>query len=340
MASISGALRRRVLAPALSDVGFAGRAFPVRPSARTQRLEAIPQAVVTGFEWGLDTDRLTELEQRLALLEPGLRGFGYEGATMAAVVRDALGGFRGDRTLALLRGPARPHVLLAYIGVGFAMARLPRPLWPKVLPDLPDVPHHRALSWLAVDGYAFDRAYFDTRRWVTDRHVPRAHPWQGRPDYFPRAADQGVGRALWFVHGADPGEVAAAVARYPERRRADLWAGVGLAATVAGGADADGLARLRTAAGAHDRELGLGAVFAATARTAAGHVPPHTAVGTAVLAGLGVADAVALGERTAVDDDSAAAPAYERWRAAIRAALPAAAPAALAAARPEGARTC
>ncbi|MEX5717403.1 DUF1702 family protein [Geodermatophilus maliterrae] len=311
----------RVLAPSLADVTFAGRGFGVPPTASTPGLEAIPQTVVCGFEYGMAVDGLWELERRLSLVQPGLQGFAYEGATMAAVIRDALGGFRGRRTQDLLTGPARPHVLLAYIGIGFAMARLPRPLWRKVLPDLPGVPEHPTMSWLAVDGYAFDRAYFDTRRWVHEQYVPASHPWQGRPDYFPRAVDQGVGRALWFVNGGDVHQVAQAVRRFAEHRRADLWSGVGLAAAFAGGADAGRLAVLREEAGVHWRQLALGAVFASTARTSAGFVPPHTAVATTAFGNLTVEQAVRLAGDTAVHEQDAGGgpvPAYELWREAIR----------------------
>ena len=324
MTSVLGSLRRLALAPSLASVSFDGRAFPAGSTPRSRRLEAIPQSVVCGFEWGIDCSGLWELERRLALVEPENRGFAYEGAAMAAVVMDAMSGFRTDRTQRLLTGPGLPHIFLTYIGVGFAMARLPRPLWRKVLPELPGVPHHPTMSWLAVDGYAFDRAYFDTRRWVTDQYVPPAYPWQGRADYFPRAVDQGIGRALWFVHGGEVGEVAAALARFPGHRHADLWSGVGLAASVAGGASHPELDDLRTIAGPHWRELGLGAVFAAVARTAAGHVPPHTEIATSAFTGLSVVDAAALGELTAVGEDAAtpAEPAYEIWRGAIRAGLP------------------
>src|SRR5205823_3270933 len=146
------------------------------------------------------------------------------------------------------------------------MARLPRPLWKNILPELSGVPYHPTMSWLAVDGYGFDRAYFDTRRWVDELTEPEPYPWADRPDYFPRAFDQGVGRALWFINGGDPRAVAAAVQRFPERRRPDLWSGVGLAATFAGGSDRTGLAELRRASGPHHAELALGVVFAVKAR--------------------------------------------------------------------------
>ncbi|MBG0829057.1 DUF1702 family protein [Planomonospora sp. ID67723] len=323
MSSVSGSFRKLVLAPSLADVTFGARGFPVTPSPATRRLEAIPQAVVCGFEWGIEARGQWEVERRLSMVDVELRGFAYEGATMAFTVMDAMGGGRGRRTRDLMLGPGRPHIFLTYIGIGFAMARLPRVLWKKVVPDLEGSPYHPTMSWLAVDGYGFDRAYFDTRSWVDEQKAPRPYPWEGAPDYFPRAVDQGVGRALWFIHGARVPEVAAAVRRFAAHRQADLWSGVGLAATFAGGCGAGELALLRGEAGEHRAELGQGAVFAAKARDYAGFVPPHTEAATAALTGLSVAGAVALADDTAVDPRAPGrVPPYETWRRRVRAGLP------------------
>ena len=89
-------------------------------------------------------------------------------------------------------------------------------------------------------------------------------------------ASQGIGRALWFINGAQPREVAAAVARFEPGRQADLWSGVGLAATFAGGTSRHGLRILRQTAGEHRAEAALGMVFAVKARTYARFVPEHT----------------------------------------------------------------
>jgi enediyne biosynthesis protein E2 len=319
MSTVIGSLRRLIFAPSLAKVGFEGRGFPVTPSDATRRLEAIPQSVICGFEWGMDTRTQDEVERRLGMLDPELRGFGYEGATMAFTILDAMGPGRGTRTHDLLSGPGEPHIFLAYIGIGFAMARLPRVLWRKVLPDLTGSPFHPTMSWLAVDGYGFDRAYFDTRRWVDRQQTPAAYPWQGAPDYFQRAVDQGIGRALWFIHGGGAAEVAAAVARFAGHRQPDLWSGVGLAATFAGGSDAAALATLCEAAGRNRPELALGAVFAATARTYAGFVPDHTQVAVNALADLSVDAAVELGVSTATAADATGpVPPYELWRGRIR----------------------
>ncbi|HEV2377054.1 MAG TPA: DUF1702 family protein [Streptosporangiaceae bacterium] len=335
MPTFAGSLRRLVFTPSLAKVSFEGRGFPVIASPATRRLEAIPQAVVCGFEWGIDARSTWETERRLAMVDPALRGFAYEGAVMATTILDAMSG--GHRTRDLLRGPGEPHIFLAYIGMGFAMARLPRMKWRNVIPDLSGSPYYPTMSWLAVDGYGFDRAYFDTRRWVEGRHSPSPYPWDGAPGYFHRALDQGIGRALWFIHGASVPDVAAAVVRFAAARQADLWSGVGLAATFAGGTDEAGLRTLRESAAAYAPDLAQGAVFAAKARSYAGFVPEDTHAAVAALTGGTVAEAVTVADATAVPPASrnptrrahhdggqdyctgSTRPAYESWRQAVRA---------------------
>jgi len=319
MPTILGSLRRLALTPSLAEVSFERRGFPVTPSAATRQLEAIPQAVVCGFEWGIDARDQWEVERRLELVDTGMRGFAYEGATMAFTVLDAMGGGRGRHTRDFLLGPGQPHIFLAYIGIGFAMTRLPRPLWKKIVPDLSGTPYYPTMTWLAVDGYGFDLAYFKTRRYVDDQRVPAAYPWQGRADYFPRAVDQGIGRALWFIHGARVADVAAAVGRFAGHRQADLWSGVGLAATFAGGCGAAELAALRRAAGEHHATMAQGSVFAAKARSYAGFVPAHSEVACAALADMPVAAAAELADGAAVDAAATGpVPPYEVWRERIR----------------------
>lgn len=317
MATILGSLRSKVLAPSLDEVSFTQRGFGLAASEVTEALEAVPQAVVCGFEWAMSAPDVIEVRRRLRLVDAEQRGFAYEGATMAFTILDSI---RGQRTSELLSGPGESHIFLAYIGIGFAMARLPRPLWKKVMPILDGSRYYPTMSWLAVDGYGFDRAYFQTKRFVDARQRPAPYPWEGDSAYFLRAVDQGIGRALWFIHGADVDRVEAAVRRFDCERQADLWSGVGLAATFAGGARTAELAALRTAAGDQAAELALGSVFAVKARTYAGYVPDHTVSAVAELTGLTVDAAVELADRTEVTGGMPSTePRYELWRKAIRA---------------------
>lgn len=322
MSTLSGALRDLAMSPSLREVSFHDRGFVVVPTEATRRLEAIPQSVVCGFEWGIRARDLWEIERRLDLVDAEYRGFAYEGATMAFTIRDAMAAGRGKRTRELLLGPGRPHIFLAYIGIGFAMSHLPRVLWRNVVPDLEGVPYHPTMNWFAVDGYGFDKAYFDTKRWVGRQQRPTPYAWDGWPDYFARAFDQGVRRALWFIHGGQVTDVISAVERFAADRHADLWSGVGLAATFAGGAEANDLTILRKAAGTYRPDLAQGAVFAAAARTLSNFVPPHTEVAVTALTDLSVASASALADDVVADGLPAdRVPPYEVWRRKVQARL-------------------
>jgi hypothetical protein len=306
------------MAPSLEDVGFARRGFDVEPTERTRRLEAVPQAVVTGFEWGIEDRDLATTERRLALVDPLNRGFAYEGATMACAIRDAMSR-AGHRTRDLLRGGGRPHIFLNYIGIGFAMAKLPRPLWKKLAPDLREPGLYPAMTWLCVDGYGFDRAYFDTGTWVDGQRLDAPYTWDGSPSYWQRAFDQGVGRALWFIHGGHVGNVSAAVRSFADDRRADLWSGVGLAATFAGGSTAADLDALRAEAGSCAGHLAQGAVFAAKARHHAGFVPEHSSAAVHAFTGRTVEAVARLADDcAAAAPGDAGVPAYEVWRRNVR----------------------
>lgn len=313
-----GALRRLIMAPSLDGVSFAGRGFTVEPTERTRQLEAVPQAVVTGFEWGIEDKDLATTERRLALVDPLNRGFAYEGATMACAIRDTMGP-QGHRARDLLRGGGRPHIFLNYIGIGFAMAKLPRPLWKKLVPDLTEPDLYPAMNWLCVDGYGFDRAYFDTDTWVGGQRLDTPYDWDGDPSYWQRAFDQGVGRALWFIHGGHVANVSAAVRAFAGDRRADLWSGVGLAATFAGGSTAADLDALRQEAGEHVGHLAQGSVFAAKARHHAGFVPEHSSAAMYAFTGRTVEAVARLADDCAASaPEAGVGPAYEVWRAKVR----------------------
>lgn len=319
MPSRMGTVRRLAMAPSLAEVSFARRGFAEGDPQVTRQLESIPRSVVVGFEAGIEARDLAEITWRLDLVAPELQGFAYEGATMALTILDQLVPGHTGRSHELLTGPARRHSFLTYIGIGFAMARLPRRFWSRVLPDLSGTPYYPDLSWLAVDGYGFDLAYFHTRRWVDEQRVPRPYPWLGDAGYFPRAVDQGIGRALWFIHVARPARVAEAVARFPAPRRSDLWSGVGLAAAFAGGASDAALRQLQELAGEYAPELAQGASFAAKARAHAELVPPHTAAAVRALTGVSAVAAAGIVDR-AVDiaPSVASSPTYDHWRTEVR----------------------
>jgi hypothetical protein len=171
------------------------------------------------------------------------------------------------------------------------------------------------LRWLTVDGYGFHQGYFDWPRYIKQQ----ARPPQ-LSGYACRVFDQGLGRSLWFVEGADVTRIPQTVATIPPTRHADLWSGVGLACAYAGGVDESQIMHLRTAAGSHQLCLAQGAAFAAKARQRANNPANHTALACEVLCSLS-SDAAARLTDDALRDLPAdgVEPAYEVWRQRIQA---------------------
>jgi uncharacterized protein DUF1702 len=315
-----GALRKRLLAPPPSTVTFETRRFHSHDPHARQRLEMSALQFILGFEFAIEHRRIDQIVTRLETLEREYRGFAYEGAAMATSIRDALSPRPGAHlTTDFLSGPGAKHIFMAYLGVGFALARLPRMLWRRALPDLSKMPDHTTLVWLVLDGYGFHQAYFQTAKWIGAQHIERGITWDGRRDYVTRALDHGVGRAAWFTVGGDVDRLTSTINGFAEHRHGDLWSGAGLAATYAGGADEESLKLLLKNAGPHGRAVSQGAVFALKARVLADLVTPHHELAAQVFCGCSAADAAAIADRAVYDlHDTADAPAYELFRLRIQ----------------------
>jgi hypothetical protein len=311
-------LRRRILTPHVSQTSMAVRGFHVKNAQSRDRLETVGRSFLAGYALAAEADRPVDAEPGLERVPFAFRGFAYEGAAMALAIRDALPLGGGGRVAAFLEGRGNRHAYMVYVGVGWAMARLPRMRWSRL--HAPDP----LLRWLVLDGYGFHQAYFKTRAYVHEQHRPARFPWpvDGPADYAGRCVDQGIGRALWFVEGIDPVRVVRRIEQFAEHRRADLFAGAGLAAGYAGGADEAELTWLREAAGPYRGHLAQGAAFAAGARVRADLVVPHNEVASQVLCGRSVADAAAVTDEARVGlTDVGDLPAYEIWRGRIRSSL-------------------
>jgi enediyne biosynthesis protein E3 len=311
------ALRRRLLTPNVVETSLDRRGFHKKSPAAQERLETVGKTFLTGYAHAVEARTSSEAEASIERLPDWLRGFAYEGAGMGLAMLDGLPFGRSDnvrRFLATEKG--RTYQYLAYVGIGWAMARLPRFRWPK--PSSLDP----VLAPLVLDGYGFHQAYFRTARYVDAQYQEANFPWPGGPhgSYANNAIDQGIGRASWFVRGTDPVLVADLVDGFAEHRRPDLWAGVGLAATYAGGGDdpAEAERELRTLvsrAGPFRGNLAQGSAFAANARVDAGIVPAHSVLATRVLCGTTPGEAARLADDLRPDDQpDGGKPAYEVWR--------------------------
>jgi len=316
------ALRRRILTPSMSETRLDVRGFHVKNDAARARLERVGATFLTGYAYAAEARTVADAEQRLEELDREVRGFGYEGAAMGFAVLDGLPIGGSGRVARLLAGSGRQHAYMAYIGVGWAMARLPRFRWSRISVADP------LMRWLVLDGYGFHQAYFSTRRYVTEHYREPELPWpaEGPRWYAQHAIDQGIGRALWFIGGTDVEQVTALLDGFPAERHPDLYSGAGLAATYAGGAEPAELSLLAERAGSHLPQLRQGAVFAATARVEAGLVVPHTEVALKLLCGITPAEAaqLSLDCRPGPAGEQDDLPAYESWRRNLASALTAA----------------
>lgn len=299
-------LRVRALGIAPEEASFARRGFAATDPVAQARLELVGRTFIGGYRAALAADEPAALGERLDRVDAELRGFAYEGAAMALALLDQLVPVR-RRLAAFVAGPAEPHVYMAHVGAGWAMARLRR--GPRALRRLDPL-----LRWLALDGYGFHAGYFAPRRHLAERRVPMR-----LTGYAARAFDQGLGRSSWFATGGDAGRAAAAIARFPAWRRPDLWSGLALAVTYAGPVTDRTLLVLRAAGAAHARHLAQGAAFAAAAREHAGNPAAHTELACRALAGMPCRDAAAVvvAARERLPRDGAE-PAYEAWRARVR----------------------
>ena len=227
MTNVLGALRRRILTPNVSATRLDVRGFHEKNPAARELLETIGRTFLNGYAYAAEARTTEDAEERLETVPAQFRGFAYEGAGMAYAVRDGLPFGSSRHTERFLAGRGDAHIYMIYVGIGWAMARLPRFRWPKSSGIDP------FMRWLVLDGYGFHQAYFHTARYVDGQYQDPKFPWPGGPhgDYANNAIDQGIGRALWFFAGTDPGRVTDLIDGFAAERHADLYAGVGLAVT-------------------------------------------------------------------------------------------------------------
>jgi len=316
-----GAIRKRLLTPPMEFTSFAVRGFPLDTPARPV-LEESARHVTMGFEIGIEQKGLEAVAERLELLEKQFRGLGYEGAGMGLALRDAMSPRPG--TLRLddffgVGGPGAHQIFMGYIGIGFALAYLPRFLWRRAMPTQSRLPESPAVNWMIIDGYGFHRAYFDTDKWVHRQYRSSPLPWPGPHDYLLRVLDQGIGRAMWFINGGDVDRLTAMIKGFAPERASDLWCGAALAASYAGGAGEDELTKFAKCSWEYRAEVAQGAVFAIKQRVLSGLVTPHTELASRTFCDRSAQEAADLTEPARADlPEGTSIPAYEIFRQRIQ----------------------
>lgn len=318
--TILGAIRKRIIAPPLDITSFAVRGFEDTP-ARWQ-LEESARQVGMGFEIAMEQKGNDDVADRLEMLEAQFRGLAYEGAVFALALRDVMSPLPGHQNVESfvgVGGRGAHQVFMAYIGIGFACARVPKFLWKRAIPNQALLPESPALSWMILDGYSFHEAYFKTEKWVHGKYISPRVPWDGPHAYVLRAMDHGIGRAMWFINGGDVERLTNMIDGFDPARRGDLWSGAALAAGYAGGAGEDGLTDFVKASWDYHPEVAQGAVFAIKQRVLSNLVTPNTELAAQILCGCSPGEAAALTDKAAVAlPEGTKVPAYEIFRQRIQ----------------------
>lgn len=311
MSALLGSLRKRVFGIPARDIAFERRGFRGTDPAMRARLEQIGQAFVSGYHAALDDDHLKALVPALNALDLDLQGFAFEGAAMGLALLDFITPWRRDRLSSFLQGAGGAHAYMVHVGAGWLLARIPGRVAPRLARFDP------RLRWLVVDGYGFHEGFFHWPRYIAGEPAPARLAGYGR-----RAFDQGFGRCLWFIDGGDVTRIPQTISAFPLERRADLWSGVGLAATYAGGVGTAELEALRASAGSCQPCLAQGAAFAAKARQRGGNLAPYTDQACLTLCRLPAAKAAQITDDALQNlPPDSTAPAYEIWRQRVQAKL-------------------
>ena len=297
-----------VLGISASETSFQRRGFRGGENGARERFERIGSAFAAGYHAVLLNDRPDQFVPELKRVEAEFRGFAFEGAAMGLALLDRLTPWRRDRIERFLSGEGRPYSYLVHVGVGWAMARFPGSIEPGLRRMDP------ILGWLALDGYGFHEGYFHWPKCLADQPIPRRVKGYGK-----RVFDQGLGRSLWFVEGANVARLKDTLEKFSEVRRADLWSGIGLASVYAGELNETDLGALVGASGRFHPQLAQGAAFAAKARMHGGNPTAYTECACRSLCGMSAQEAANLTD-AALDDLPAhsSTPAYELWRVRVQ----------------------
>ncbi len=278
-----------------------------------ERTEQVARSFLHAYHAALEEPDLAALAAHLDRLPAELRGFAHEGVGTALALLDVLLPWR-RRLAAYLAGAGAHQTYIVHIGAGWVLGRLPLAPW-RLRRRLDPT-----LGWLALDGYGCQEGFLRCPSSIEKQEVPRR-----LRGYERRAFDQGLGRSLWFVRGADPRRIADTIAGFPAARRPDLWAGVGLAAAYAGGSDEAALRELVRLGADFKPMLAQGVTFAAEARERGRNPAAHTELACQVICGRSAPELAALAVETGrdlpPDRPEGAEPAFEAWRRRIQSAL-------------------
>ncbi|PWK23874.1 uncharacterized protein DUF1702 [Arcicella aurantiaca] len=259
-------IRKLILGLPLSEAEFKIRDFEVGLPAQN-RLELVAKTVVNAYNIALECGLSKNLSIAIAQVSNELVGFFHEGAAMGLFTLDLFSISNKNRLYDFIEGEGRNHAYMSYIGAGIASA-----IFRNNNFEYFTTKANSEGESLFLNGIGFYNAYFKPQKTLKEMFIPRS--FAGKKAYFLEGYDNGIGRAVWFYNSGEPTKIAETLAAFPEERQGAVWAGVGLAATYAGGVSERKIHLLKELSGKYAHRLGEGSFLATHTRQLAGN--PHT----------------------------------------------------------------
>jgi hypothetical protein len=268
------------------EASFERREFPGVNSPSRPHLETILHAFLDGYSLALIESNTKELVRRLhSSVAPEFVGFAYEGIGLYLSMLDLMIPGSG-RLEAFTHAAGAPYDYITMVGAGFAIARVPLAVqrmesYQKRLDEV--------TAFCLADGYGFHEGFFKWKSFADGRKpAPARFNLQNRTLY-----DSGIARAMWWVYGADPVAIAAAISRFDEERRPEMWAGIGVALSYAsaGPGNPDPSSKLLELSGPYRIDLLSGIPFAAHMRWKGKNHAPWTERACSELLNMSVTEA-------------------------------------------------
>lgn len=250
------------------------------PPELAQRFRQIQYAFSQGYQAAITTDELETIVFKMNIIEAEYRGFAYEGVGCALAQRDILKPSQQSIVEIFINSHEAIYQNYVYVGVGLMLGRQRLPLKPYLELLNP------AKIWLVIDGYGFQ---YGMTHWQDS--LEKQAILEELSGYACRVFDQGMGRSIWFLDGADVIRISKTIGAFPPERQVDLWSGLGYACCFAGGADQATLEALGAAAGSYKSILAQSVALATKSRQQLGHSSIYAERACEVLCGMGVKEA-------------------------------------------------
>lgn len=277
-----GFLRRFLFGLPIEGMDKFWKEFPGPETEARKLLRLSSNAFISGYNTALEVGLSHIILSELQAFDINLRGFAYEGVGMGLIMIDYTS-FGKESKFQKFVDENPNHTSLAHIGAGFAISVLNKDIEKSLAPMNP------MQRWWAMDGYGFYNGIFKWKQSVQKQIVPKKVN-----GYALRAFDRGLGRSIWFLFSADIKTIVNELQKFPESRRRDIWSGIGVASTYAGGVSEETLRNLKAAAGSYASYVSLGATQAANARYFANNIVEHNDLACSIHCGMSAESAAKL----------------------------------------------